>query len=309
MSNAGRNDLVPAAQGGDPLLMLEARIRGRRRSAHADPDALRQVLERARSRSRAERPLLRMVHHMACTGGTLVSRALQAQPNTLVLSEVDPLSPIQIKAMRSRFAPTDPILLARAGIAPINDGVAVDMFQASVSVLRAYLDRQGRRLVLRSHAHSQFCTEVDWDQRPTLTEMFADDYRTADIVTVRHPLDSWLSLIANDWRHFEPFTLDEYARRYLAFLDRHEGIALFKYETFVTDPDTETRRMCDELDLSYISDWQSLISAVRLSGDSGRRGDAIMPRPRRDVPEVVLEEAGSSAHFLDLCRRLGYQNI
>ena len=309
MSNAGRNDLVPAAQGGDPLLMLEARIRGRRRSAHADPDALRQVLERARSRSRAERPLLRMVHHMACTGGTLVSRALQAQPNTLVLSEVDPLSPIQIKAMRSRFAPTDPILLARAGIAPINDGVAVDMFQASVSVLRAYLDRQGRRLVLRSHAHSQFCTEVDWDQRPTLTEMFADDYRTADIVTVRHPLDSWPSLIANDWRHFEPFTLDEYARRYLAFLDRHEGIALFKYETFVTDPDTETRRMCDELDLSYISDWQALISAVRLSGDSGRRGDAIIPRPRRDVPEVVLEEAGSSAHFLDLCRRLGYQNI
>ena len=308
MSNAGRNDLVPAAQGGDPLLMLEARLRGRK-SAHADPDALRQVLERARSRRGAERPLLRMIHHMACTGGTLVSRALQAQPNTLVLSEVDPLSPIQIKAMRSRFAPTDPILLARAGITPIADGVAVDMFQASVSVLRSHLDRQGRRLVLRGHAHAQFCTEVDWEQRPTLTEMFADDYRTADIVTVRHPLDSWLSLIANDWRHFEPFTLDEYARRYLAFLDRHQGFSLFKYEAFVADPDTEARRMCDELHLSYISDWQSLISAVRLSGDSGRRGDAIMSRPRRNVSEVVLEEAGSSAHFLDLCRRLGYQNL
>jgi hypothetical protein len=53
----------------------------------------------------------------------------------MLLSEVDPLSTIQLKTQRSRFAPTDPVLLARAALNPIGDDTAIDMFLASLDVL------------------------------------------------------------------------------------------------------------------------------------------------------------------------------
>lgn len=288
---------------GGAMALLEARY-GRRREA--DPGVIKAVLERQARGRTSKRPKLRMIHHMACTGGTLISRGLQAQPNAVVLSEVDPLSSIQIRTQRSRFAPTDPILLARAGLGSIGNDVAVEMFRASVEVLRARLDRQGRRLVLRSHPHSHFCTDANWDERPTVSEMFEGELDILSVLTVRHPLDSWLALDHNEWRHFQPFSLEEYARRYLAFLDRHAELPLFRYEAFVSDPDSEMRRLCDALDMQFNSDWQSLISIINLSGDSGRRSDQISPRARRDVTGAVKREAAESQTFLELCDRLNY---
>jgi len=305
MNESTQRELISSSEREDPLVILDARFGGRR--VAADSNAIAALLERSRKRV-PERQLVRMVHHMACTGGTLFARSLNAQPNTFVLSEVDPLSTIQLATMRSRFAPTDPILMARVALLPVSDEVAVEMFRASVDVLRARLDRQGRHLILRGHAHSQFCTEQDWAARPTLIEMFAETCNTASIVTVRHPLDSWLSLIQNNWKPFEPFTIDEYAHRYHAFLDRHTAPPMFKYENFVNDPDAQMRQICEALELNYNSDWRLLISAFKLSGDSGRKGDAITERPRRDAPDAVLEEAGISSSFLELCERLEYQS-
>ncbi len=302
-SNASKLLVSPS---GRSAALAALGMRGGSRPPLADERAIRALYEFSHRR-RESRPLIRMVHHMACTGGTLIARSLNAQPNALVLSEVDPLSTIQLKTMRSRFAPTDPILMARVGLFPISDADAVEMFRSSVDVLRQRLERQGRRLILRSHPHSQFCTDQDWNARPTLRDMYAGLCETLSIVTVRHPLDSWLSLVANGWNHFSPFNIDEYARRYLAFLDSYSDIAMFKYETFVSDPDEEMRRICDHLSLTYNSDWRLLISAFKLSGDSGRKGDAIMLRPRRETPDAVLEEAGASPRFVDLCDRLGYE--
>ena len=38
----------------------------------------------------------RVLHHMACTGGTLISRCLATMPNVVLLSEIDPLSAIPL---------------------------------------------------------------------------------------------------------------------------------------------------------------------------------------------------------------------
>lgn len=255
-----------------------------------------------------ERPAepIRVIQHLACTGGTLFSRCLQAQPNTTVLSELDPISTIQLKTQRSGFAPTDPILLARAGLNRIDDETAVEMFLAAVGVLRARLERTGRRLVLRGHAHSQFCTEVNWNLRPTLNEMLGGLAPVRSVVTVRHPIESFASLNHNKWHHFSPFCLDEYCLRYLAFLDRHAEIPSLRYEMLVSDPDATIRMLCDILELPFNVDWPMLIPAIRMTGDSGRRGNVIVPRPRREISGYLVEEAAQSENYHTLCERLGY---
>lgn len=273
------------------------------RLSRQDLSALARRLEQ---RPSGAGPVVRTIHHFACTGGTLISRGLQSQPNTMLLSEVDPLSTIQLKTQRSRFAPTDPVLLARAALNPIGDDTAIDMFLASLDVLSRALHKVGRNLVLRDHAHSQFCTDVDWKARPSLGGMLRGAFPVHSLVTVRHPVDSFLALDRNNWRHFSPFSLDEYARRYTAFLDEYDGVPTIRYERFVSDPDETMREICRHLDLPYNQDWKALISIMKLSGDSGRRGDRISPRPRREYTAELSEEARASLAYRELCDRMGY---
>jgi hypothetical protein len=252
----------------------------------------------------------RVLHHMACTGGTLISRCLATMPNVVLLSEIDPLSaiPLPKRGQIPRFEPSDLIYAARVGPRRVGQETILRMFRAALTELQAALEEQGQSLCLRDHAHSQFCTHEDPASRPNLNEILQGlgaPVRAA--VTVRHPLDSFLSLQRNAWLHFTPETLEEYARRYLLFLDCHAGIEILRYEDFVTDPETGLQRLCDLLELPYVPGAESLLSVVALSGDSGRRGRRIAPRERRPVPEDLAQEAAQSKQMRVLCARLGYE--
>jgi hypothetical protein len=251
---------------------------------------------------------LRTVHHLACTGGTLICRLLATLPNTLLLSEIDPLSRLRLDDLEMpRFAPSDLIYGMRAALRPVDDAGVIAVFRAEVKALLAHVGGIGQHLVLRDHAHSHFCTDADIDGRPALREILRDLAPVRSVVTVRHPLDSFVSLDRREWRHFQPFTLDEYARRYTAFLDRHAGLEVIRYEDLVATPEDILARLGAVLDLPFVAGAADLLPAVRMSGDSGRSGDVIAPRPRQDLPEGLDAQARRSPAYEDLCIRLGYR--
>lgn len=125
-------------------------------------------------------------------------------------------------------------------------------------------------------------------------------------VFVRHPLESYLSLRGNKWVHFSPDTLEEYSRRYIRFLDRYIGISQHRYEDFLANPQGVLAAICADLDLPVPQDFETLSSLFPLSGDSGRKGQSIAPRPRREVPEGIANERSASPTYAALCQRLGY---
>ena len=256
-------------------------------------------------------PLVRSIHHFACTGGTLITRHLAALPNVLTLSEIDPLSTFGQKptADGRLFAPSDLLALLRHSPRAPDQKVLVSVFQEGLAALLRDTVRRGQHLLLRDHAHSQFCTDCDWRQRPTLLQMLAARYQSRALITVRHPLDSYLSLAANGWRGFAPPTLAEYSRRYLAFLKAHAGLEIIRYEDFVAAPDATLARLCAALDLPVPTEAVTpLLPAFPLSGDSGRSGRKIAPRPRRPMPAPLAAEIaqGGPAPYRALCAQLGY---
>ena len=254
----------------------------------------------------ADTGIIRTVHHAACTGGTLISKAIQAQPNTVVLSEVDPYSTIPRDHQNRGFAPSDLILLARSGLFDLDPETIGDMFIAALEVLHQSTQERGQHLVLRDHSHSHFFTEIDPDSRPSLLDLVGGSKNTLSLLTVRHPIDSWLSLKGNQWRHFEPYTLEEYSRRYALFLDCYRGCEVIKYEDFVAAPDLAMERICGTLQLPRNDSWQMLLPAIQLTGDSGRRSNKIAARARRVVSAELIAEAAASPCFQTLCTRLGY---
>lgn len=252
---------------------------------------------------------LRSIHHFACTGGTLISKALSALPNVFLLSELDPLSVMTPStAKKMPFLPTDLIFALRNGIRPVEDDVVIDAFSASVAAAAEGVARRGQKLILRDHAHSQFCRdEVDFDTRPTLREMLLDRDELLSVVTVRHPLDSFLSVTLYNWVSFSPGTLDAYALRYLAFLDRYADVPLVRYEDFVADPQTVLEQLAGLLNLGMSPFVFELLPVIRMSGDSGRNDGPIAPRPRRAIPEELDAQRVDSPNYQALCRRLEYE--
>lgn len=260
----------------------------------------------ALARHRAARPPVRMVHHLACTGGTLISKCLAALPNVLMLSEIDPLGTLHLPPARQPFFPTDMISSLRYDPRGLPDKTAERMFLAALEALHQTTSEEGRHLVLRGHPHSQYCVRSDPEARPSLQAIVSRVMPSLAILTVRHPLDSFLSLDVNGWHHFEPFTLDEYARRYLLFLNNHAALPRYRYEDFVSDPETTLSQMAKNLQLPMSPAFETTMSLFVLSGQSGRTGLRIAARPRRNIPQTVADSIGKSAHYTELCALLEY---
>ena len=252
---------------------------------------------------------IRTVHHFACSGGTLISKSLAALPNTVVCSEVDPLGTLHLQTPRRPFFPTDLIADLRFNPRTGGDAAPVRVFQAGLVALLSELDRTGLRLVLRDHAHSHFCHGETHAGRPSLREITAEVAPVLSVLTVRDPVDSFISLRRNRWVHFAPDTFDEYCRRYLAFLDAHADVPVFRYEDFVRDPADRLAGMAEALELPFSPYFESLLPLFALSGDSGRSSPTIAPRPRGEVPGDLAVEAAGSAAYRTFCERLGYEIV
>lgn len=276
-------------------------------------DVLQEVLDACSVSAPAAQPL-RCIHHFACTGGTLITKAIAAMPNTVVMSEIDPLSTLHLRNPQQPFIPTDLIAGLRYSPREIGEDTLIAGFSASLRALKYGLTRQGFYLVLRDHAHSQFCTAQDRFSRPTLhallnavaAEHEPNSCAVHGVVTARHPLESYMSLQHNGWMHFSPATLEEYSRRYLDFLDRHRDLPLIRYETFVRDPDATTKEICHRLALPFDPHFETLMPLTRLSGDSGRTSRGISSRPRRAVGPDLQQQADQSQSYQKLCEWLEY---
>lgn len=250
---------------------------------------------------------VRMLHHFACTGGTLISKCLAAMPNTQLVGEMDPLSTMQ-RDGALLFAPTDMVLLMRQSSRGVSDSLITEMFNANLDLIEAHCRVNGQRLLLRDHAHSHYCHGDRIADRPSLHEIVAVRFQVAAALTVRHPLDSYLSLTSLGWVSFRPPGLDEYCRRYLKFLDDHADIPVVRYEDFVEAPQQQMRVLCGYLRLPYVEDFIDLFDVFQLSGDSGRAGNTIGKRPRRPFDDALAAEMDRSPHYQHLLQRLQYEN-
>jgi hypothetical protein len=274
--------------------------------ADAGLEALNLCVESISARAKVSVEPIRTIHHLACTGGTVISKAIATIPNVRLLSEADPLSLLPYREGSSPFLPTDMIGLLRNGTRGVDEDLLLDVFRRSIETVHQHDGERGRYLVIRDHAHSQFCDGPRAGGRRGLKDALPDGAVHRAVVTVRHPLDSFASLRFNGWLNFSPPTLDEYAARYLQFLDAHQGVPRVKYEHFVANPAVAMAEIARALDLPTDGFEPALIPHYRLSGDSGRQGDSIAPRTRRSDVEHLLSEARSSAEMLDLCLKLGY---
>ena len=271
-------------------------------------DALSKALELSAPRPKPYEEPVRTIHHLSCTGGTLLAKCIASMANVLLLNEIDFTSPLIMRGGKPAFSPTDIISLIRQGDDRADMRLIHDLFINDIALLRERQAKIGRALVLRDHSHSFFLTSGFNARQPTLYESVKARFPVKSIVSVRDPVDSYASMILKNWHeHFSPSNFDEYCRRYLVFLDRHQEIPVIKYEDFVARPKRSMQKICQLLSLDYFADFLDVFDSFSFSGDSGRKGSTIEKREQREIMPELQEEIMSSTYYVTLCGRLGYE--
>ena len=249
-----------------------------------------------------EKPVIRSIHHFACTGGTLISKCLASMPNIALISEVNPMN-----RHDSQFTPTNPLLLLERSLRTFTTEEKLDIFKEQVAKAMLLCQKEDHDLILRDHSHTDFCVGNEVSDTYAIKDFLSEDYQLIYVLTVRHPLDSYLSLVSNGWEHFCPKGIHEYSRRYLAFIDKYSPSEIIRYEDFCENPPEVMKRICGILRIGYDKDFLNTFGKKILSGDSGRTGiEIIEKRKRRPVSKEIISELEKSTYYSELVDRLNY---
>jgi len=259
---------------------------------------------------------IRVLHHWACSGGTIISRAIASLPRVILLSEVHPLAHLRLESATREYAPTDVI---QQLCLPHNDSdpaLCVAAWNGCIDSLSLRLESESKILILRSHDHIDFFTGANCRMKSLISESLATRHRLLELLSVRHPLDSWISLKSQGWdKHFRFASLSEFSRRCLSLLTACEGMPFVRYEEFTLKPEIYLQLISNVLQLPDPTQARKELGSIALSGDSGRSGDTVNARPRRPIPYDVLKEietelsvSNQLSHYQMLCGQLGYHN-
>ena len=254
---------------------------------------------------------LRLMHHWACSGGTLIAKCTASLPDVILLNEVNPLAYLRLlkNPWQQTYCPTDicqQLAHQHNGKDPV---LSMAAFGGAIESLLEKTTQQGLNLVLRCHDHVDFFCGPLPRYNFSVTEAMQKRASLLSLLTVRHPLDCWLSMIHSKWdTQMSLSSLDEFCQRCLIMLNAAADMPMIHYEHFVLEPSRHLSQIAQILALTFCEESLNNFGSVQISGDSGRHGNTITPRNRQPVPRDLQLEMSQSLAYEDLCVKLGYND-
>ena len=232
------------------------------------------------------------LHHLACSGGTIMTKCLATMPQAMVLSEIHPESVAQ--------PAFDPLAQLRSGyrgeLREVHQDLLLGQFRREIVVAHTIAQSLGKVLVLRDHAHADFAWRRT--RQSALVEALSDEFEITPILTMRNPQEAWISMQREDW--FSG-SVDEFCQAQIALIEAFEDAPLFHYEDFVEAPDKIVRAMCETAGIAFAEGFEQRLDQIdHLTGDSGRKGSKIEPRPAKSLADEDRAAFDTSEAFRKL---------
>lgn len=242
-------------------------------------------------RTGASKPCLRIVHHLARSGGTLFSRCIASMNGVRLLSEIHPLAvelfnPLgQALSWYGLFDREDIERFRRMGEIRFSDAIAA---------IAERVGQRGGTLVIREWSHLDFMgvpyrREVGYDSM--LVRLLEPMFPLRRLATVRHPVDQWLSCM-NFPSLAQSLTRSRFLHGYRRFAELAAEVGFLRYEDLCGAPEATMRELCDRLDIVYDPGFLDRHAGwKRVTGDTagaGRASGRVRRLERRPCPADVL---------------------
>lgn len=240
------------------------------------------------------------LHHLACSGGTIMTKCLAAMPGTMVLSEIHPE-----RVAQPAFHPLEQIRRGyHAQLVDAHRDAILRHFVREIALAHEIARSIGKTLIVRDHSHVDFAWRNS--RRSRLFDLLKSEFDVIPIITVRDPREVWQSVRREGWFDGTP---EDLCRSHLDLLEAIPGAPVFRYEDFTQNPDKIVRAMCDAAGIVFDPCYAGRLDRVtHLTGDSGRKSNVIQPRPAKPLSEDDGRAFLASPSYHEFARRMGNEN-
>ncbi len=245
------------------------------------------------------------IHHFSCSGGTVICKCLAAMRDVVLLSEINPSNPGIIW-----FNPFDPLQQFQKNYPELSYSSIGDLKKIFLERISWVLDKsieKNKALIVRDHSHWDFLMDGCVDAPPLYT-FLTEIAMVKPIVTLRNPIDSYLSLQANPSFITDAKDFDTYCQRVLTFLEKYHFAEVFCYEEFLENPDSILKRMCCVYGIEFDPTYKDRFHKIKLTGNSGRGKNfkEIKELERRPYNNAFKREVLESESFMKLSEKYKY---
>ena len=241
--------------------------------------------------------IIRSIHHLPASGGTIISKALSSLEKIVLLSEIHPSEAKNrgtlINQLWRQYVPE---------LLTTYDAEIDEIFLAKVKLcIKAIGDE--KHLIIRDHVHTDMLVSGKYSS--SLNRVLSKNFPHLYVVTIRDPIETWLSHINNGWTKKAP---DDFCKDYLAFCNQFESDRIFRYEDFVDDPSTFMEKLCEVLKLNFTTGFEKKIDMQNhVTGNSGRSNNIIKKRHPKKITDLQLKLFQESKHYTNICNIFGYE--
>ena len=245
------------------------------------------------------------MHCFARSGGTLLNRCFVAMPNTIVMSEVNPLGGgggpnalynIQLQAKEWY------------GI----DIQSNDFFE-SVKQMDLFCEKAKKNLIIRDWSFVNFvpCAHNKYNPPCSIqTIKLSTDMGFTSFAFVRNAIDVWLSMKYSPKKFFDPSLLHLY--EFIKEL-KNKKVMMFKYEDFCSNPDIVMKKICAYLHMKYSDNYKNYNNEWRVNGDvvykntsRGILAGSILLLSRREITADIANFIKKHTYAKNINDILGY---
>lgn len=253
-------------------------------------------------------PPLRIVHNLARSGGTLISRCLGSMTGVAVLSEIHPMAAHMM----------NPVAQAKHWFGLLSDedcARGTTGFDDAIELIAQRSTERGMQLVIREWTHWDYIGQPFVEKprnRSLLADILQSRFRLLQAAIVRHPIDQWLSLRELALIHGK-VGLGSYLEGYRRYADLCVQTGFVRYEDFTAAPQEQIASLCKLLELNYDADFihrwpENDRYTGHKGGARGERVREIRQLPRRKVELGLFEAFEADRNYREILNLLGYSH-
>jgi len=175
--------------------------------------------------------------------------------------------------------------------------------------LHVRVEKRGGRMLIRDWTHLDFIARPflkEPSYQLTTAQVLSELFIVRSYITVRHPLDQFLSLARLDIMQGQLSAL-EFFKSYRRFAETAQLIGFTRYEDFTRQPAEHLRKIATALDLPYDgSALQKWHTNPHYTGDESKF-TVIKPVERKILDPRQMEQLRQLPDYVQACNALGYE--
>ena len=222
---------------------------------------------------------IRLIHNLPRSGGTIISKCLAAQKDTILLSEIHP-NGIEIrKKMGLDPIDFDPIFQFQIW----NNSFEKDeykkisnsdyKFEEKIDLIYEKTESLNKKLVIRDWAFADYFGKpfTDPKYKNSLLEILNKKYEILNLYIMRDPLKLYISCL-NKLSFFDKhYNFDFFLKGYRNFFLNINKTNICIFENFIKEPEKNLQRMCNILKIQYDHNYLIKLKDVNITGDDNAR--------------------------------------